>query len=99
MLPEGQGAWIVRTDEEHALVELGMGILDVPDAAFADGADVRLSAYNGSEAQRWKFAGNEDGSFSLLAYDERFALTCGSDGNVCLTERHEGENSQKWWIE
>lgn len=99
LVQDGPGAWIIRKDEEHALVELSRGILDVPDSAFADGANVQLCAFNGSETQRWKFVGNEDGSFSILAYDEIFALTGGSDGNVYLAEYHEGEGSQKWWIE
>ena len=42
---------------------------------------------------------NEDGSFSLLSKDERFALTCGSDNNIYLAEYHAGDKSQCWWIE
>ncbi|MDE6220217.1 MAG: hypothetical protein K2G51_07325 [Lachnospiraceae bacterium] len=37
--------------------------------------------------------------FQSAGKDERFALTSGTNGNVQLTEHHEEENSQKWWIE
>ncbi len=91
--------WLIRQDEEHAVIELGRQVLDVSGGVYAEGTNIQLFTANGTDAQRWKFIGNEDGSFSLLSKDERFALTCGSDNNIYLAEYHAGDKSQCWWIE
>ena len=99
MTQNGQDVWLVMQDKDYAVIEMDRQVLDVTGAQYVEGPNIQLYAANGSIAQRWKVITNGDGSFSLLANDERFALACGNDGNVQLAEYHEGENSQKWWIE
>lgn len=94
----GQDVWLVMQDEDYAVIEMDRQVLDVAGAQYMDGTNIQLYAANGTSAQKWKVVTNGDGSFSLLSNDERFALTCRSDGNVQLAEYHE-EDSQKWWIE
>lgn len=99
MAESGQDLWLVRQDEDHAAVRLGKLVFDIDGAQYAEGANILLNAMNGSDTQSWKFVENEDGSFCLLTKDEQFALTCGGDGNIYLAAYHQGEISQKWWIE
>lgn len=96
MTQNGQDVWLVMQDKDYAVIEMDRQVLDVTGAQYVEGTNIQLYAANGSIAQRWKVITNGDGSFSLLANDERFALAC---GNVQLAEYHEEENSQKWWIE
>lgn len=99
LVQDEQDVWLIREDEDHAFIELDSQVFDVAGAQYAEGTNIRLYTANGSEAQLWKFVGNADGSFTLLARDERYALTGGADGNVYLSEYHEGECTQKWWVE
>ncbi|MDE7478316.1 MAG: RICIN domain-containing protein, partial [Lachnospiraceae bacterium] len=94
-----QSTWLIRQDEDHAIIEVGTKVLDVTGGVYEEGTNIQMYTVNGSDNQSWKFIDNEDGSFSLLAKDERFAMTYGDDGNIYLAEYHEGENSQKWWVE
>ena len=94
-----QDVWLVMQDENYAVIEMGSMVLDIAGARYADGTNVQMYVANDSDAQRWKLIRNEDGSFSLLAKDERFALTGGNDGNIYLAEYHREESAQKWWIE
>lgn len=96
---DAQRAWLIRKDNDHALVEFGGQVLDVPGAQYAEGASIQLYPSNGSEAQIWKFIENEDGSFTLLARHEQYALTCGGDGSVSLAAYREGDAAQRWWID
>ena len=94
-----QRAWLIRKDNDHALVEFGGQVLDVPGAQYAEGTSIQLFPSNGSEAQIWRFIENEDGSFTLLARDEQYALTYGGDGSVSLSAYREGDAAQRWWID
>ena len=96
---DAQRAWLIRKDNDHALIEFGGQVLDVPGAQYAEGTTIQLFPSNGSEAQIWKFIENEDGSFTLLARDEQFALTYGEDGRVFLAAYRAGDAAQRWWIE
>lgn len=95
----GEPFYIVQGSDGYVLIVTGRQALDISNAAFADGTNVQIYTVNGSDAPKWKIMENMDGSCSFLAKDERFALTCGSDGNVYLAEYHGEESTQKWWIE
>ena len=95
----GLSVWLYKQDENYIIIKTGKLVLDVKGGLLADGTNIQLYPANGTDAQCWKIAENEDGSITFLSKDEKFALACGSDGNVYLAEFHAEENAQKWWIQ
>lgn len=95
----GLDVCLVRLDEDHALIEMGRLFWDISEMLSAEDNRIFLRVSGNQEAQSWKFVGNEDGSFCILANDEKNALSCDDSGNVYLTEYRQDDKSQRWWID
>lgn len=74
-------------------------VFDIQGGRFADGSNIRLWNYNGTDAQKWIVQENADGSVMFLSEDERLAMTRDLNGNIYLANLKEGDESQKWWLE
>lgn len=94
-----QDIWLIMQDLDHAVIGMDRFVLDITGAAYTEGTNIQLYSANHSDAQIWRIVRNTDGSFSLLARDEKFALTYGENGNIYLGEYYKESDLQKWWIE
>ena len=79
-------------------------VLDVKGARVANGTNVQLYQWNGTNAQLWKIKTNKDGSKTFLsALDERYAIDLSHgksrDGQNIQLYRCNGTRAQKWFVE
>ncbi|MBD2872943.1 family 43 glycosylhydrolase [Paenibacillus arenilitoris] len=97
----GSHTFSVKPGAEYKLINpYGGKALDVADAGMADGTWTQMSDdSNGTAAQRWKIALNEDGTYTIINPNSGKALTvldpAEAWGRVGITE-NQGLDTQKW---
>lgn len=90
---------VFQKDTGYGTLWIGNNVFDVQNGVIAEGSNIRLWGYNGTDAQIWKMKENSDGSYTILSQNDDFALTKNSDGNIYLDKLKVKDESQKWWLE
>lgn len=82
-----------------AVIDSGMR-LDIPAGAVEEGTNVEIWSANDSNAQRFYFAGQENGSFVITAECSGKALTAqaAESGANVLLQNCDGSSRQQWFV-
>ncbi|MDE7120589.1 MAG: RICIN domain-containing protein, partial [Oscillospiraceae bacterium] len=98
--PGIQNTWkLVSAGDDYYYIVSAVGdggsyVLDVSGKSSADGANVQIYSYRGTDNQKFKFTKNSDGSYKILT-----KISGDKSGiEIANAERTSGSNVQQWAI-
>ena len=88
---------VYSKDSEFCTIWMGNKVVDITKSSYEIGTNIQLFAYNGTNAQKWRFQENADGSYTIISMHDYFVLAYDEKGNVYL-DKNTGAKNTKWWI-